>query len=143
MAEILPRHYIIGIIFFVLIIVSGIGMIDIFQQTNESFIDGEQYHKFNNTFNVMSELTTEVSSLRSGVEGASTDFGLFGVLNSLISTSWNTLKLLINSFSFMDAVFGGLYTVFGIPAYIGNMIILAVTVILLFAIFSAIFQRDI
>lgn len=143
MSEVLPRHYIIGIILFTFIIVGGISMLSMMNTEQSGFTDDSRFQNFNNTFNVMDDVTTEVGDLQSGIENAETDFGVFGVLNSLISSAWNTLKLLFSSFGFMDAVFGGLTTVFGVPAWIPTLIGLLVVVLLAFAIYSAIFQREI
>jgi len=143
MAEILPRHYIIGIILFTLFIIGGIAMIGEFRTVDSSFVDNNKFASFNNTFNVYDDVTTEVGGLKGNIENADTDFGLFGVLNSLISSAWQTLRLLFTSFGFMDAVFNGLEGFLGVPGWVGALLILLVTVLLVFAIYSAIFQRDI
>lgn len=139
-AEMLPSTYITGIIIFTLIIVCGVWMINSMRQVDDSFIDDEKYSTFNQTFNKYSEVQQETDDLKETITDADTDFGAFGVLNSLISTSWNSLKLLFTSFSFMNAVFSGLYTFFGIPAFVGNLIISLIIIVLVFAIFSAILQ---
>ena len=143
MADVLPRHYITGIIIFTLFIIGGIAIIGELTHEDAGFVDDEKFSSFNDTFNVYDDITTEVGDLRSDIEDADTDFGLFGVLNSLISSSWQSLKLLISSFGFMDAVFNGLESFVGIPGWVGGLLILLVTVLLAFAIYSAIFQRDI
>ncbi len=150
MANILPRHYITGIIIFTLLIVSGVAMMTSFQGENSEFMsdtDEDTFEKFNQTFNVMEDLTTEVDALKTNIEGEEEDAGFFkeafGFLNSLISKSWNTLKLLFTSLSFMNAVFGGLSVVLGFPYFLPILLGMLVTVLIAFAIYSAIFQRDI
>jgi len=144
MAEILPRHYIIGIILFTLFIVGGIAMIGEFRNDDPTFVDNDKYTSFNNTFNVYNNITEEVVDLKVGVENStSTEFGALGVLSSLISTSWQTLKLIVKSLDFMDVAFTGMASFLGIPSWVGGLIILLVTTLLVFAIYSAIFQRDI
>jgi hypothetical protein len=142
MADTLPRHYIIGIVMFGFLIVGGMSMLGIFAGTSDTFATGEKYTQFNNTFNVLDDVTDQVESMEESITEADTDFGIFGVLNALISSAWQTLKLLFSSLSFMDGVFFGLSSVFGVPGFIPGTIILLVTVILIFAIFSAIFQRE-
>lgn len=143
MPEILPRHYITGIIIFTFFILGGMAVVSELNAKNPNFIDDDKYDSFQDTFNVYDNVTAEVGTLRSNIEDADTDFGAFGVLNSLISSAWQSLKLLFTSFGFMDAVFRGLETFLGIPAWVSTLVILLATVLLVFAIFSAIFQRDI
>ncbi len=143
MAEILPRHYIIGIVMFTFMIVGGVSIFSIYGNSEPSFIQDEQFQDFNNSFNVVNDITKQVDDLEESITEADTDFGLFGVLNALISSAWQALKLLFTSLSFMDGVFLGLTSVFGIPGWIPALVGVLVTVILIFSIFSAIFQRDI
>lgn len=143
MPEILPRHYIIGVIMFTFFIVGGMTMLSELQKTNAAAIDAQEYSHFNKTFNVMDKVTEEVDDLEGGITDADTDFGLFGVLNALISSAWQSVKLLFTSFNFMDAAFGGLNSYFGLPAWIGNLVVTLVTVLFIFAILTIIFQREI
>jgi len=145
MVQILPRHYITGIIIFTMFIVGGIALIDEFRAADSTFVDGDEYAQFNTTFNVYGDVTDEVGNLQSRVttNSTATVLGSDGILGSLISSGWNTLKLLFSSFNFMDGVFNGLESFLGVPAWVGSLLILLVTVLLVFSIYSAIFQRDI
>lgn len=141
--EILPRHYIIGIIMFAFIIVGGISILDSFQSTDPTFIDTQKYQKFNNTFNVYNDITEEVDTLENNIAESDTDFGSLGVLSALLASGWNTLKLLFSSFGFMEDVFLGTHYVFGVPLWVGTLVISLITVIIAFAIYTAVFQREI
>jgi len=138
MAEILPRHYIIGIVMFTFMIVGGVSIFSIYGNSEPSFIQDEQFQDFNNSFNVVNDITKQVDDLEQSITEADTDFGLFGVLNALISSAWQALKLLFTSLSFMDGVFAGLTAVFGIPGWIPALIGVLVTVVLIFSIFSTV-----
>lgn len=138
-----PSTYIIGILVFTMFILGGVGIIGELMQSNPAFGDSDKYTQFNKTFNVYNRVTTSVDSLKTNIEEADTDFGLFGVLNALISSSWQTLRLLVSSLNFMNGVFEGLHTMFGLPTWVPSIIISIITVIIVFAIYSAIFQRDI
>jgi len=140
---VLPRNYIIGIIMFTMVIVGVVALISMAQKDNPAMVDQQRLKDFNDTFNVMDDVNSTVGTFQDNIENAESDFGVLGVLNSLVSSAWQSLRLLFSSFSFMNAVFGGLYTVLGIPVWVGNMIVLCVTVLFAFAIFSVIFQRDI
>ena len=142
MGEVKPSHYIIGILVFTLFIVGGVSMISILRQTDDTFASEERFEQFNSTFNVYNDVESKVGQLEDSVTNQEVDLGVFGVLNALINSAWQTLKLSISSFSFMNAVFLGTHTVFGVPAWVGGLLILAVSVMFVFAIFSAIFQRE-
>jgi len=141
MSDILPRHYITGIIVFTFIIVGGVSMLSLMEGGNNNFINDPQFTQFNSTFNVQEDITTSVNNLEASVTGADLDPGPFGMLNALISSSWTSLRLMFSSYSFMGNVLFGL-SIFGIPAWIPTLIGLMITVILAFAIFGAVFQRN-
>lgn len=142
MSNILPRHYIMGIVIFTIFIVGGVSMMGIFAETDPTFTDSDKFTQFNDSFDVMSDVTTEVDDLESSITNADTDFGALGVLNSLISGAWQSLRLVFSSFEFMDGVWSGTNYIFGVPIWVASMITLLVTVLLVFAIWSAIFQRE-
>jgi len=135
------RNYIIGIIIFVFFIVGGLAMMGILYKDKASITGDESYTQFNKTFNKLDQVTDKVEGLQSSIEDAEPEQGLFGVLNSLISTAWNSLKLVFTSFGFMNGVFSGMYAIFGVPSWIPALIMLIVVVIIAFEIWRAIFQR--
>lgn len=143
MTDALPRHYVMGIILFTFIVVGGVSMLSTMNTYNSGFTDDSRFESFNLTFNKMSDVQTEVGDLQSGIEETSADPGAFGFLNALIGSGWNTMQLMFSSFSFMNGVFNGLETVFGLPPFIPTLIGLMITVLIAFAIYSAIFQTKI
>lgn len=145
MSDILPRHYIIGVIIFTFFIVGGIAMLTEFGNKNPTFIADDKFNDFNTSFNKMNDLTESVNGLEDRIteSGEDQDLGVFGVLDALINTGWNTLKLLFTSFGFVEDVFTSLGTFFGIPGWVAALLILLVTVMIAFAIFTAVFQREV
>ena len=142
MAEI--RDYIIGIIIFTFFIVGGVSVIGMFKDKDASFGTEDKFQQFNSSFSKLDTVTTSVNGIETSITSSdNTQFGVFGVLNALISTSWNTLKLTFSSFSFMNDIFRATSTVFGVPSWIPAMIILIIVVVIAFAIFSAIFQKEV
>lgn len=141
MADATPRTYIYGIILFTLITVAGVGFLSLFGASNPSMLTGK-YIVFNESMNKLNDITTQVETLDNGVSNAQTDFGAFGVLNALISTSWNTLKLLGTSLGFMSDAYGAMNTVFGVPVWVTGIITLFVVTMIIFTIYSAIFQTE-
>jgi len=134
--------YIIGILIFTLIIVGGISMLASFQAYDSDYMNSSKYDEYNNTMNVLSDVTGEVQELEDSVKDSNPDWGVLGALNALINSGWQTLKLTFESFSFMDNVFTGSAAIFGIPAWIATIIMSIITVVLVFVIYSAIFQRE-
>ena len=146
MGATLPRHYLFGIIVFTFIIVGGMSIMSIFDDADSSFAsDNPKFEKFNSSFNKYNEVNEKISALQTGVESeeGSGTFGDFGVLNSLILKGWTSLSLLGSSFSFMNGVFNSLSTIFGVPVWIPSLIILVISIIVVFSIFSAVFQREV
>lgn len=139
----LPRHYIIGIVMFSFMIVGGVSLLGMMREVDSGFGDADKLTQFNNTFNKLDTVSSTVGSMQNTLTNASIEGGTFGVLNSLILGGWQTFKLLFSSFGFMTGVFGGLTTVFGVPAWIPATILLLVTIMLVFSIISAVLQKDI
>jgi hypothetical protein len=142
MADATPRTYIYGIIAFVFIIVAGVSLVALFSANNPSMVAGDSFSSFNSSFNKLSDATTEIGSIQSSISDSDTDFGAFGVLNALVSSAWQSLRLLASSLGFMSDAYGGMTTVFGVPAWIPGLIVLFVVVMLAFTIWSAIFQSE-
>ena len=137
-----PSTYIMAIILFTFFILGGITIMGEFRKSDATFMADENTQAFNKTFNVYTSLSTSVGGLQSSVEDAGNDWGIFGVVNALVGSAWNALRLLFSSLSFMNAVFIGL-GLFGIPSWVGGLATLTVTVIIAFAIYASIFKSDV
>jgi len=141
MAEILIRHYILAVIVFTMVIVGGVSMISDFAGDNDEFIDDDKFISFNRSFNKMEDLKTSVTSLETSTQ-TDPELGPFGFLDSLVKTVVNTLKTIFSSFGFIDDIFNSLDEVFGIPPWVGVLIVSMITVIISFSIFTVITQRE-
>ena len=134
--------YIVGIVVFMLFITAGVSLLSIYHSADSNF-GGTKFAQFNSSFNRLSELNRTVGGLSSGLNAtSSTDFGAFGVLNSLINKGWQTLRLIGSSFGFMNSVFASIPSFFGIPSFIVVFISMIIMIIIVFAIWSAIFRTD-
>ena len=138
MAETTIRHYIFGIILFTFFIVGGVSVLYSLGASNPDMISDSRFVKFNESFNKMDLVQEEVSKIETNVN--STQPG-DSPLNNLITGAWQTLRLIGSSFGFMDDVFIATYTVFGIPRWIANVVIMLLTVLVAFVIYGLIFQR--
>ena len=142
MVDATPRTYLSAIIIMMMFVVAGVSWMGGLQAANPAFDDAGKTGEFNRTFNKLDLVNTEVAVLEDNIQSSDTDFGVFGVLNALIFSSWQAIKFIFNSFGFMDAVFEGLVTVFGVPAWIPIIIGLLITVMLVFAIYRMVFQSE-
>ena len=137
-----PSTYIMSILVFILFIVGGVSIMSEFRQSKDSYANDPKFQQFNETFNVYQETSEKITGLGDSISQADSDWGILGVLNGLILAAWQSLKLLISNWAFMNGVFLGLSAIFGVPAWMSGLIILAVTVMFVFALYSAFFQRD-
>jgi len=147
MAELLPRHIYYAFIVFVVIIAGGLSMMYNAATTSPSIVldaGSENTTKsFNNSFNKFTELKASSDQLSDKIGEFSTNPGVFGFLDTLIGTSYNTLKTFYNTIVFVPAAVDGLTESFNIPWWVTTGITIFIFAIITFAIFSVIFQRDI
>jgi hypothetical protein len=137
-----PSTYLLGIIAFTLIIVGGTSLMAELRKSDPTYAADEQFTQFDTTFNVYNQTSTQIGALSGGLAGNDQDWGVLGVLNGLILSAWQSLRLMVTNWAFMNGVFLGLNTMFGIPSWVGGMIILAVTVMFVFSIWAAFFRSD-
>lgn len=137
-----PSIYLMSIIAFVLVLVGGVSFMQSFQESKPTYANDSRFTEFNNTFNVYTETSEKITDLGTSISNADSDWGVLGVLNGLILAAWQSLKLLITNWAFMNGVFLGFSTIFGVPGWLMGLAILSVTVMFVFALYSAFFQRD-
>jgi hypothetical protein len=140
MVDVKISNYIIGILIFTFVIVGGVSMLGIYNDARP--INSTKYGEFNNTMNVLEDVTTEVDELEETVKDTNPEWGVLGALNALIDSGFQTMKLTFTSFNFMDNVFSGSTTLFGIPIWVATIIGAIITIIIVYAIYGAVFQRD-
>ena len=101
--------YLIGVTIFMFFIVAGTTMIMELKNSKSSFASDPEFNSFNNTFNKYDELNKQVNKTKAGITDAEPSWGVFGALNALVETGWQTLKTIFSSFGFMNDVFNGLH----------------------------------
>lgn len=138
MAEGTIRNYIIAVIIFVFFITGTVSLMGILGEHKPSYAD-DRYSEFNDTFNVYQQINESVGNIQNDIQNTTTGDNF---LDSLIGGSYTTLRLMFTSLGFMRIVFGGVATFFGVPVWIPTILFMIVTVVIAFAIFRAIFQRE-
>ena len=146
----LPRHYLYGFIMFTMAIMVGLGLMSHVNLVENNLLndkEAEDYHFINSSFQKYNDLNSSIYQLKSSVE-VNQDAGWFektlGVLGSLAKASFNSTLLLFSSFGFITDVFGSISILFPeIPYWVGGLLVLLITVLITFAIFTVVFQREI
>jgi len=137
-----PSTYIIGVIMASFIIMGGIGFMTVFSDHDDTYLDDPIYSDFNETFNKYQKTQDAVDELGSALD-TEPDWGVFGAINAMAQVAWNTLILLPTSFDFVNSAITGLSTVLGLPTWVGGTILASITVMIVFAIFGAVFNRQV
>lgn len=138
------RAYFIGAVVLTFIIVGGLSMIMSVQQSDDTFVNSTEINRFNQSFNTYNSLTGNISNLESGLksDNSTSDYGSFGVLNSLIQSAWQVFRSIPTTFAFIGNIFLSLSTFFGVPVWIPTLILSIISIIIVFSIYSLIFQRS-
>lgn len=131
--------YLVGVVMFTFFIVGGLAMIAMFNDSDSTFIDTNKYNSFNQSVNKYQDVTESLGDIEESVTSASGGSSL----SDLIQVAWNTLKSLPTLFSFMTSAYFGLADFFGVPLWIPALLGTIVVIIIIFAIWGAIFQNDI
>ena len=139
MVEVTPRMYIFGIIMFTLVIYSGLYIMGSFAENNPSYINSDKFSGFNRSFNKVAELNTATDSLKYSITDSTEEYGVFGVINSLIKSVWSAFKNIFTTFGFMIDALTGLTSVFGVPSAIVGLLTSLVVIMLVFSIYSLVF----
>lgn len=146
MTEITPRTIFVGVIVFTMFLVGGISLINMFDTEYADFADSDQLKEFQ-TFNRTSDLieTTNtfnesITSLTESLEEENPFFKTFGIVGALFQGAWGVIGGLGDSLSFMLRAITGL-NMFGVPSWFIGLSVLLIFSIILFTIFSVIFNR--
>ena len=147
MIEANPRRFIYATLIMMFFVVSGLGIMELFINDIPTIDPNSRYQDYNKTFNHLKDSTDEVGQLRSSIQGSSGNageeqFAALGILNTLIGSSWQTIKLLFTSFNFVYIIFNGLEYMWGVPYFIPLILGSFITTILAFGLYKLVFQTD-
>ena len=150
--DIRPRHY-----FYIMLIVSLAGMA-MLSFVNSMVVNGDidlsddqvvKYSTFNRSVSKFDRLQNDVNELKTRSNSSGTtwfDIDNLGVLGSLVKSSWNALTFMWSGPALLSDMLIGednVFTLLGLPKWIGSVIVSLVVVMFAFAIFTVIFQREI
>jgi len=141
MAETLPRHLYFAGIIVVIVIMAGVALINEIAVDKPDYLGDEGITYFNNTLNNYAELEASSAEFQSTITNAP-DPSLFGWLDALVGGVWNGLTNLFSTLNFLISFVLGVPTYFGLPSWLASLTVIMITGVILFTIFSAIFQKD-
>ena len=143
MAEVLPRHFVFGIIIFIGIMSGGVFLINQFSHSQPTFVDDSKYPVITDTLDAANtKLNTQIQTLNNSVSGRPNS-EKFGVLGGIIDSVWSTISLLGTNFQFAFAMFNAFWAIFGLPPFFGWIIVSLITAMIGFAVFTLAFYREI
>jgi hypothetical protein len=140
LGEVTPRNLIYGFIIFTMVILGGIGFMSGFAVHSPTFINNDKFKSFNDTFNQYGALEGNVSNMKDNLANSRANTGVFGMLDGLINVAWNSLKTIFTTFSFITTAFTGISSVFGLPVWVGALVTTMAVVMIVFSLYSLIFQ---
>lgn len=134
--------YIVGVTIFILVTMSIMALVGGIVEQKPDIIINSTYTDFNTSFNKYLDLNQSISVRKDEIDLSTPgeDSGLLGSINSLMKTASSGVKYFLISFSVMDDAYRGLNTQLGIPTFVGDVIKLLVTVLIIFAFFKLIFR---
>jgi len=142
MADFTIKTYLAGFVIFIFIITAGVAMMSEYNAADNTFANSTDLKYFNSTFNKFQDISSQSQNLKGNIETITPEAGIFGVLSSLIGGAWNFVSLIFSNFAFITTALNGLEIIFGIPGWIPALIGMIITIFIGFAIYSAVFQRE-
>ena len=114
-------------------------------ELNNNFINETEYKAFNDSFNKMDKLNSDISSLKREVNATTPgdNTGFLSSINSMIKTGFNGVKFMLSSFNIMDSMFDAIpnYLKLGDEGkWISTLLKLLLITLILFAIYKLIFR---
>jgi hypothetical protein len=132
-----PKKLLIGLIIGTMVIFSIMLMVDRLLVVNPTVL-GTEYDSFKERMNQSVELDKSVTKLQSLV-GNSTGSGS-NPITTIGSTLWNGVKYMFSSVSFFNSMLSSLSELLGLPSWVGTLLFMVVTLLLVFWLVEMIFR---
>lgn len=132
------KGYMLGIIFMIVLVTGGVIWMGTFS-SNDSAIDNGEINQFNNTLNKAENITSSVNAIDNSIQSVS-DKGGLGWFNVIFGSAFNGLKAIGQSLGFVKVAATDAGNMFNAPPAMITLSLLAITVIICFAIWAAIMR---
>jgi hypothetical protein len=131
------KFYLIGIVLSVVIVTGGLYVLGAFYSSSPSLDPSGKINEFDLHFNATTNVTSGINGMSNSINTASTgSTGILGWLNAIIQSVFGGVKTLFTSFSFVGVMGNYVAYEFGIPPVMMGLILLIITIIIIFAIWS-------
>ena len=135
------QNTVIGLILLIVIVVSGGSYLTAFSANDSSLDSQDQIGNFNRTLNKAATVTQSANDIRDSITSLdSSNAGIFGIFNVLLSSAYNGLKTMFGSLDFISTGLSDAMSLMGFGDLdpIVALISLVTIVIIGFAIWAAI-----
>lgn len=143
MAEFSISQFTISIILATIIIIGGVGLLSAAYSTHPDATSQAEIGALNTTFYKYDQIQSSAQELKNSITGTNqSSSGSMSAIDSLISGSWNSIKLFYSSFSFVFTFFDGLATMAMVPSWIIGLITAIIIILVGYAVYSLVFGRN-
>jgi hypothetical protein len=133
------QGYLVGIVLAMVVFTGGIFIMGTYYSNSPTIDSNNQVAQFNLGMNKTIEITNTVGGMESSLSSVSEEnVGLLGWLNILVGSAFKGVKAIFSSLGFMKDLGASAAGIFGIPAFIVNLLLLIASIIIIIAIWSAI-----
>jgi hypothetical protein len=119
-------------------ITGGVMMMGTFSTADTTLDQNGKVSQFNSTLNKASEIEASVGGIESSIEQAGSGRGPLGWLDAIVGSAYNGLKAIGNTMGFVQVAGQDAANIFNVPTIFVTLLSLIVTLIIGFAIWSAI-----
>lgn len=150
MVDTKPRDLMFALIAFTALVLGGLGLITEFEGAKSNFSDtpfiddSAHFRNFSNTLDQSEALLAQIDTIKAPLSDTVSwdQFGAF----ALLETGWRMFKalpsMLLLGTGFVASIFSGVSNYFGVPAWVATLALSFITVMIVFSIFTAVFQRE-
>lgn len=136
------QNYMIGVVFFVIVISGGAFMMSSFYSADPTIDTIGDISTFNASLNKANDITLAVDDIDGSIQSITAeDAGALGWLDALVGSTFSGLQALGHTLGFMNVATAEAANILGVPPFIIPLILLVVIIIIGFAIWSAIMRQ--
>jgi hypothetical protein len=130
-----------------MVLLGGLSLFAEFAAEKPDMLNDDYFSNLQNYTAILNETTiSNIKSMESDFNSNQSSVGDFGWLDDLVGRGWNMVKGVGNTFklfSFAGSAMTGISNVLGFPQWFLGLVTLLVVILIIFAIFSAIFRTEV
>jgi hypothetical protein len=130
-----------------MVLLGGLSLFAEFAAEKPSMLNDSYFSDLQDYTAILNETTvSNINSMEADFNSNQSSVGTFGWLDDLVGRGWNMVKGVGNTFklfSFAGSAMTGISNVLGFPEWFLGLVTLLVVILIIFAIFSAIFRTEV